>query len=415
MANYTGKTIAFSHKGGFWKTRYSYTPTCYAVVDNVMISTNKTSLDTSTNSTAFFWEHEVNAKRNVFYETQYKSSLTLVSNQDPSAVKLFKALSLESNSKDWVGTAATNINPAGSPQNELQLGSIKGFVTKEGNQYSELPKSLNNSNSNLDYVCQLDSIIDSSMLTGLDELSADLNNDGVVDVSDILIFLGQFGGLDPLGIADLDLDGTVTTNDLLLLTAQFGTFTSNADSSNLFFDLSQPLLSLVASGWAASVLSSSLNTPLLGGGGSQAVFVSALEDVYTLSYSSNAWNFVNFVSETTVFNVNSPYVYVHSYTSDGNVILGVSGDVTLDAITALISFTNSLGPEWDTIQLYSITSPDINGDPMRGQYLHLHLENDSTTPVETYAINVDFENTKLDGSKGSTQKKPKQKASPSSK
>lgn len=415
MANYTGKTIAFSHKGGFWKTRYSYTPTCYAVVDNVMISTNKTSLDTSTNSTAFFWEHEVNAKRNVFYETQYKSSLTLVSNQDPSAVKLFKALSLESNSKDWVGTAATNINPAGAPQNELQLGSIKGFVTKEGNQYSELPKSLNNSNSNLDYVCQLDSIIDSSMLTGLDELSADLNNDGVVDVSDILIFLGQFGGLDPLGIADLDLDGTVTTNDLLLLTAQFGTFTSNADSSNLFFDLSQPLLSLVASGWAASVLSSSLNTPLLGGGGSQAVFVSALEDVYTLSYSSNAWNFVNFVSETTVFNVNSPYVYVHSYTSDGNVILGVSGDVTLDAITALISFTNSLGPEWDTIQLYSITSPDINGDPMRGQYLHLHLENDSTTPVETYAINVDFENTKLDGSKGSTQKKPKQKASPSSK
>ena len=414
MGSYTGTTIAFSHKGGFWKTRYSYTPTCYAAVDNVMISTNKTSLEDSINTERFFWEHEVNPTHNKFYETQYKSSLTLVSNQDPSAVKLFKALSLESNSKDWVGTAATNISPAGAPQNELQLGSIKGFVTKEGNQYSELPKSLNNSNSNLDYVCQLDSIIDSSMLTGLDELSADLNNDGVVSIPDILIFLGQFGIEEP-SIADLDLDGTVTTNDLLLLIAQFGTFTSNADSSNLFFDLSQPLLSLVASGWAASVLSSSLNTPLLGGGGSQAVFVSALEDVYTLSYSSNAWNFVNFVSETTVFNVNSPYVYVHSYTSDGNVILGVSGDVTLDAITALISFTNSLGPEWDTIQLYSITSPDINGDPMRGQYLHLHLENDSTTPVETYAINVDFENTKLDGSKGSTQKKPKQKASPSSK
>ena len=414
MGSYTGTTIAFSHKGGFWKTRYSYTPTCYAAVDNVMISTNKTSLEDSINTERFFWEHEVNPTHNKFYETQYKSSLTLVSNQDPSAVKLFKALSLESNSRDWAGTAATNISPAGAPQNELQLGSIKGFVTKEGNQYSELPKSLNNSNSNLDYVCQLDSIIDSSMLTGLDELSADLNNDGVVSIPDILIFLGQFGIEEP-SIADLDLDGTVTTNDLLLLIAQFGTFTSNADSSNLFFDLSQPLLSLVASGWAASVLSSSLNTPLLGGGGSQAVFVSALEDVYTLSYSSNAWNFVNFVSETTVFNVNSPYVYVHSYTSDGNVILGVSGDVTLDAITALISFTNSLGPEWDTIQLYSITSPDINGDPMRGQYLHLHLENDSTTPVETYAINVDFENTKLDGSKGSTQKKPKQKASPSSK
>ena len=432
MGSYTGTTIAFSHKGGFWKTRYSYTPTCYAAVDNVMISTNKTSLDTSTNSTAFFWEHEVNAKRNVFYETQYKSSLTLVSNQDPSAVKLFKALSLESNSKDWAGTAATNINPAGAPQNELQLGDIKGFVTKEGNQYSDLPKSLTFSNSNLDYVCQLDSIIDSSIL---EFLFGDFYNDGNVSTNDLLLILSQFGLQGDLP-SDLNLDGTVNVQDLLLLLSNFGATSDTVDLSELIFDLSQPLLSLVASGWAASVLSSSLNTPLLGGGGSRAIFVNGDNESHVLSYSYGNWAFNGYNLETSTFGgvstinpygnyaqdvsqniwqAGSPYVYVHSYTSDGNVILGVSGDVTLDAITALISFTNNLGPEWDTIQLYSITSPDINGDPMRGQYLHLHLENDSTTPVETYAINVDFENTKLDGSKGSIQKKPKQKASPSSK
>ena len=347
MGSYTGTTIAFSHKGGFWKTRYSYTPTCYAVVDNVMISTNKTSLDT--NSTAFFWEHEVNATHNKFYEKQYKSSLTLVSNQDPSAVKLFKALSLESNSKDWAGRAATNINPAGAPQNELQLGNIKGFVTKEGNQYSELPKSLNNSNSNVDYVCQLDSIID------------------------------PFFAEDPL-------------------------------------NLDQSSLTISASGWEASVLSSSLNTPLLGGSGSKAIFVNSSNQAYTLNFVNDEWVFTALDPEIPQeFVVNSPTVYIHSYNSNGTITLGVGRTITLSGITALVNFTNNLGSEWDTIQLYSITSPDINGDPMRGQYLHLHLENDSTTPVETYAINVDFENTKLDGSKGSTQKKPKQKASPSSK
>ena len=412
MGSYTGKTIAFSHKGGFWKTRYSYTPTCYAAVDNVMISTNKTSLDTSTNSTAFFWEHEVNATHNKFYEKQYKSSLTLVSNQDPSAVKLFKALSLESNSKDWAGTAATNINPAGSPQNELQLGGIKGFVTKEGNQYSELPKSLNNSNSNLDYVCQLDSIID---LPEFSTVLGDIAIDGAVGAADLLQLLAGFGTIDG-GAADLDIDGSVGVSDLLLLLSNFGINAAGVTVDELLFDLNDPQTGIIGAGWAASVLSSSLNTPLLGGSGSKAVFVNLFDQAHTLSFVNDEWFLTALDLETPQpFVVNSPTVYIHSYNSNGTITLGIGGNITLDAISSLINFTNNLGPEWDTIQLYSITSPDINGDPMRGQYLHLHLENASTTPVETYAINVDFENTKLDGSKGSIQKKPKQKASPSSK
>jgi len=370
MGSYTGTTIAFSHKGGFWKTRYSYTPTCYAAVDNVMISNNKTPSSTYVDQNALFWEHEVDATHNLFYGQKYKSSLTLVSNQDPSAVKLFKALSLESNSNNWAGTASTNISPAGAPQNELQLGSIKGFVTKEGNQYSELPKSLTFSSSNLDYVCQLNSIIDTSTVPP-------------------------------------------------------------------FLNLSDPDLPLVASGWLASVLSPSLNTPVLGGSGSRAIFVNNQDESFILSYESG-WS-LNLYSlqyssfginspippsifssyaetaTTNLWQINSPYVYIHSYNSDGTVTLGIAGNLTLLQFTDLVNFTNNLGPEWDTIQLYSLTSPDINGDPMRGHYLHLHLENTSTTPVETYAINVDFENTKLDGSKAAVKKKPKQKASPSSK
>jgi len=414
MGSYTGTTIAFSHKGGFWKTRYSYTPTCYAAVDNVMISNNKTPSSTYEDQNALFWEHEVNATHNSFYGQVGKSTLTVVSNQDPSAVKLFKALSLESNSNSWTGRAATNINPAGSPQNELQSGLINGFITKEGNQYSELPKSLNNSNSNVDYVCQLDSIID---LSALSTVLGDVNSSGDVTTGDLLVLLGGFNSQNPnLGATstDLNLDGTVNIPDLLLLLSNFG-INAAEGAEELLFNLNDPETGITGTGWAASVLSSSLNTPLLGGSGSQAIFVNTQGNPFTLIYSGGAWGFYVYNSEDTVFTVNSPTVYIHSYNSNGTITLGVGSTITLDGITDLVNFTNNLGPEWDTIQLYSVTSPAINGDPMRGQYIRLHLENTSTTPVETYAINVDFENTKLDGSKGGTQKKPKQKASPSSK
>ena len=415
MGNYTGTTIAFSHKGGFWKTRYSYTPTCYAAVDNVMISNNKTPSTDYTNQNALFWEHEVNVTHNSFYGKVEKSTLTVVSNQDPSAVKLFKALSLESNSNSWTGRAATNINPAGSPQNELQSGLINGFITKEGNQYSELPKSLNNSNSNLDYVCEISTIVDISLLSNV---LGDIDGTGEVSVADLLLLLSEFGNVgdeDEGSPADLNLDGAVSVTDLLLLLGNFGQNVDGVTLDQLFFSLNSGLI--IGTGWSAPVLSSSFNTPLLGGSGSTAVFVSSLGVAYTLNLIGEEWVFtVLDLTTPQQFIVNdTSTVYIHSYNSDGSISLGIGGNLTLAEFTALVNFTNSLGSEWNTIQLYSVTSPAINGDPMRGQYIRLHLENTSTTPVETYAINVDFENTKLDGSKGSIQKKPKQKASPSSK
>ena len=421
MGNYTGTTIAFSHKGGFWKTRYSYTPTCYAAVDNVMISNNKTPSTDYTNQNALFWEHEVNVTHNSFYGKVEKSTLTVVSNQDPSAVKLFKALSLESNSNSWTGRAATNINPAGSPQNELQSGLINGFITKEGNQYSELPKSLNNSNSNLDYVCEISTIVDISLLSNV---LGDIDSTGEVVVADLLLLLAQFGTVGEELSADLDFDETVSVADLLTLLSNFGQNVAGVTLDELFFSLNDAeYISeggsglIIGTGWSAPVLSSSFNTPLLGGSGSKAVFVNSLGVAYTLNLIGEEWVFtVLDLTTPQPFIVNDPStVYIHSYNSDGSISLGIGGNLTLAQFTDLVNFTNDLGSEWNTIQLYSVTSPAINGDPMRGQYIRLHLENTSTTPVETYAINVDFENTKLDGSKGSIQKKPKQKASPSSK
>lgn len=364
MGRYIGKTIAFSHKGGFWKTRYSYAPTCYATVDNVMISNNKASGLLSAPNT-FFWEHGVNSSHNNFYGEHFESSITVVSNQDPLSVKLFKALSLESDSNDWVGTALTNINPIGAPQNELQSGNIKGFVTKEGNQYTELPRDLVNSNSHIDYVCQLDSIASDAYLA--------------FDWSDL---------------------------------------------SNIF-DVLEVLEE--ASGFRTNVLTNPPNTTLAIGFGSIAVFVNANGEAYTLSHGGSAggeailfengfpWEFTPFTFNTqgetyeTSVSENSEIwatlpgrMFIHSYNSDGTITLGFgyhyNSPFQGGTFSGLVDFLNSLGSEWSTIQLYSATSPEINGDPMRGDFLHLTLTNNSAEPVETYAINVDFENTTLDSS-----------------
>jgi hypothetical protein len=88
-------------------------------------------------------------------------------------------------------------------------------------------------------------------------------------------------------------------------------------------------------------------------------------------------------------------VHVHSYNAATNAI--VFGGEATDTVntTAILSGIANFG-----MHLYVVSNPAINGDPMRGHYLYLDLSNNSTTPVETYAINVDYENTKLDGSVG---------------
>tara|TARA_R110000787_G_scaffold265217_1_gene371189 strand:+ start:1760 stop:2749 length:990 start_codon:yes stop_codon:yes gene_type:complete len=329
MGYYTGQTIAFSHKGGFWKSRYSFTPTCYASVDNEFISTNakhpNAELPVADRN---FWMHNSSMTHNAFYGKLHSSNITVVSNQDPSAIKIFKALSLESNSNSWTGMSSTNINPLGSPQNDLQMGTITGFSSREGNQYSELPRDVTNSDSHIDFACMVSEII-----TAESELT-------------------------------VDSDHTVWEVE-------------------------------------AEVPNVSIN----GGVGSVALFREG--DVFKY------FNLMGGIFEYTDFAtaIQNSAVHVHAYDAADNVIIfggatPASGFVNQNSIAQSLNLT---------LGLYVVSNPDINGDPMRGHYLYLNLINQSVSPVETYAINVDFENTKLDGSKTAVKKPPAKKASSRSK
>jgi len=128
-------TVAYSNKYNAWTTRYSFEPTCYAKVDNSFVS-----------SKSGVWEHDVNGIRCKFYDQQESSKLEVVANQDPSAVKMFKAISLETNESDWRAEVFTNDDYSG---NEKQQGEVGAFISKEGYKYAEIPRSTLNSSSNI--------------------------------------------------------------------------------------------------------------------------------------------------------------------------------------------------------------------------------------------------------------------------
>ena len=142
---FNGTTVAFSTKANVWKTRYSFTPTCYMTMDNDFLSSN-----TKQDSRKLMWRHDQSFIYNSFYDNPMEpSSLEVVSNQNPSAVKIFKALSLETDAKVWRGSVYTNKT---RDPFAYQSGDLKPFMQKEGNQYVDMPRSSINSSSNITFI-----------------------------------------------------------------------------------------------------------------------------------------------------------------------------------------------------------------------------------------------------------------------
>lgn len=130
------RTIAFSHKGGFWKTRYSFYSYCYAFIDRLFFSFNQVF------GRQPVWEHNSDAVlRTTFYGATGGSSIAVSFNDQPSRNKIYKSFSLEStNNVDGLSVLTVNdstvaaqaVNPAASLLTErggILYGSV-GFDTR---------------------------------------------------------------------------------------------------------------------------------------------------------------------------------------------------------------------------------------------------------------------------------------------
>ena len=133
-------TIAFSTKTMNWTTEYSFSPDRFAYVGNQLVSFPR-----GTSSVA--WMHDKSLAYNRFYGESYPSELQVVTNEDPSATKIYEAFSLEATVGDWSAEFKTK---TGEPQeSSFVAGSL---VEKEGKHYIDIPKNSLNTDLTIKYV-----------------------------------------------------------------------------------------------------------------------------------------------------------------------------------------------------------------------------------------------------------------------
>lgn len=127
------QTLSFSNEGGFWKTRYSFHPTCYGALNSKMLSSVPSS------DSKLFWAHN-EGDINTFYGVTYDSSITVTFNDNVSANKIYKSYSIEG-SYNIKGYSAIYVNGT-TDLNQLRasdfgplkkIGGINyGFISASG-------------------------------------------------------------------------------------------------------------------------------------------------------------------------------------------------------------------------------------------------------------------------------------------
>lgn len=126
-------TVTYDEVNKGWTSFHSYTPEWMDRLGNNFYTFKNGNL----------YLHESNNQRTRFYGFTYGCTITLSSNKEPSTVKVFKTLGLESNNTDWYAYLTT----------ELESGRIGDqtnlkFENKEGIKYAYIRR---NQSSILDF------------------------------------------------------------------------------------------------------------------------------------------------------------------------------------------------------------------------------------------------------------------------
>ena len=144
------KTIAFDHENGFWRSRYTFVSSCYGWVKKMFVSAQ-----TVINDKALFWKHdETAATNNSFYGREPSPSIISVSfNEEPSTMKIYKALSLETSDRRNLasGVNTFRVNP-GTGNTLSKSVSIGAMVEKGGVLYGHMPSISELSMSDFEYL-----------------------------------------------------------------------------------------------------------------------------------------------------------------------------------------------------------------------------------------------------------------------
>ena len=125
----SSNTIAYSMKGGYWKTFYSFGSKRYEDVDNTFISIYPSAAE-ETGSQELIWRHNQDGVRNQFYGETYASYFKSVVNDNPTTSHIYTNISID-------GTSPWNVVLT----TENELTPVTSFVNKEDTFYSDIPRT----------------------------------------------------------------------------------------------------------------------------------------------------------------------------------------------------------------------------------------------------------------------------------
>lgn len=142
------KTFAYSNKGGYWKTRYSFLPTHYSNLNREFYSypvqTNSGTSDTAPKSMP--WRH--NAGNNCqYYGSTGISAVSVTFNDFVSNNKMYRSLSLEG-SNNLTPSAVLRINNS-NVATQVKTTNAIGFRDRGGILYSGLSGNQLRSNASI--------------------------------------------------------------------------------------------------------------------------------------------------------------------------------------------------------------------------------------------------------------------------
>jgi len=351
-------TIAYSHKGGYWKTKYSFfacfmrsvgrkffsspsigaTEGTGSVLDSLGGGTAGEGLSISLQS--LIWKHNSvdDDKRTNFYGVPGGSGISVAFNDRVSSNKIYKSISLEGSNN--IADSALNtfvVNSDNNPNKQFSIGPVKD---KGGMLYGHIGLS--------------GSVADGSNIRVLGSLKIT----GLIEGEGFYPFGPPEALLEGIGaggnvIPGYDRGMAITVNPDTNIPITKSSVTGN---SKYFF--------VVEDGSAYSIDGNEIN----------------LSNISSASYSDPQFGL--------------PYDLDFLTVDFASFIIFENSDFSVtDSFTQFPEDIND-----KTVTLCEITPQNINGTPPRGQYAQAEILF-GTEPYELFALNVNYETTDLDHSK----------------
>jgi hypothetical protein len=120
-------TVAYNFRRDLWTSFYSFVGEGYAELNNILYSFKDGKA----------YSHNTNSNRNTFYGTLYSSKIEIVSNPNPSMVKVWESLNIEGDSP-WSFTAYTT---------DQTTSQVTSLTQKERLYYANIPRDTSSSST----------------------------------------------------------------------------------------------------------------------------------------------------------------------------------------------------------------------------------------------------------------------------